>query len=179
MKTIVVTGTHGVGKTSLCNRLVEKLSNVLDIKMIPEMARILIAKGIPLNDKANEFAIVSYIAEYLRYTRETRAALVVSDRSVFDLFAYISLGRAKGVRDEFFSLAQEVVFQEVQWVNAYVYVPIEFGLLLDNVRPVDAEYQQAVDIKIQELLRFFGATVLTVSGTLEERTTAVTSWLNV
>jgi GTPase SAR1 family protein len=179
MKTIVVTGTHSVGKTLLCNRLVETLSTTTDVKMIPEMARILIAKGISMNDKASEFGIVSYISEYLKYSRETKATLVVSDRSVFDLFAYVSVSRPDDVRDEFLKLAEEVVFQEVSRVNVYVYVPIEFEMQLDDVRPADTQYQQAVDLKVQDLLKFFKATVLTVSGTVEERATAVKRWLNV
>jgi predicted ATPase len=178
MKTIVVTGTHAVGKTSLCNRLLETLSKTREVKMIPEMARILIAKGIPLNDKASEFAIVSYIAEYLRHSRETTAEFIISDRSVFDLFAYISLSRPDDVRNEYFRLAEEVVFQEVRRVDAYVYVPIEFEMQLDDVRPSDTQYQRAVDHKIQDLLRFFGAKVLTASGTLEERADVVMRWLN-
>jgi predicted ATPase len=179
MKTIVVTGTHAVGKTVLCNRLAEALSNETDVKKIPEMARILIARGISLNDKASEFGIVSYIAEYLKYMRETKATVVISDRSVFDLFAYISVSRADSVRDEFFRLAEEVVFEEVRRVNAYIYVPIEFEMQLDEVRPADTEYQRTVDITVQSLLKSFGATVLTVSGTVEERVATVKRWLNV
>src|ERR1022692_192619 len=167
MKTLVVTGTHAVGKTSLCNRLVETLSNTTDVKMIPEMARILIAKGISMNDKASEFGIVSYISEYLKYTRETKATLVISDRSVFDLFAYISVSRPDDVRDEFLRLAEEVVFQEVRRVDAYIYVPIEFEMQLDDVRPTDTQYQRVVDLKVRELLEFFQATVITVSRSEE------------
>ncbi len=178
MKTIVVTGTHAVGKTLLCNRLVETLSSSIDVKMIPEMARILIAKGISMNDKASEFGIVSYVSEYLRYARETTATLVISDRSVFDLFAYISVSRPDDVRDEFLRLAEEVVFQEVRRVDAYIYVPIEFKMQLDDVRPADIQYQRAVDLKVQDLLKFFEARVVTVSGTVEERVASVKRWLD-
>ena len=95
------------------------------------------------------------ICEYLRNSPKTTAELIISDRSVFDLFAYISLSRPDDVRDEFFRLAEEIVFQEVQRVDAYVYVPIEFELQLDDVRPSDTQYQRAVDRKIQDLLGFF------------------------
>lgn len=179
MKTIVVTGTHAVGKTMLCNRLAETLSGTVDVKVIPEMARILIAKGISMNDKASELGIVSYISEYLKYTRETKASLIVSDRSVFDLFAYISVSRPDDVREEFLKLAEEVVFEEVRRIDAYVYVPIEFEMQLDDVRPANIEYQRIVDVKVRDLLKFFEATVLTVSGTVEERVASVKRWLDV
>jgi hypothetical protein len=71
------------------------------------------------------------------------------------------------------------VFEEVRRVNAYIYVPIEFEMQLDEVRPADTEYQRTVDIKIQSLLKSFGATVLTVSGTVEERVATGKRWLNV
>jgi thymidylate kinase len=178
MMTIVVTGTHAVGKTSLCNRLVEVLSNKVDVKMIPETARILMARGIPLNDNASEHAIVSYLYEYLRRTRESEASLVISDRSVFDLYAYISVSRAAGVRDEFLKLAEEVVRQEVERVHAYIYVPIESELQVDDVRPADVLYQKAVDDRIRNLLKFFGARVVPVHGTLDERVAQVMQFLN-
>jgi predicted ATPase len=179
MKTIVVTGTHAVGKTSLCTCLVQTLSKTMDVKMIPEMARILIAKGISMNDKATEFGIVSYISSYLQFVRNTKAALVISDRSVFDLYAYITLGRSDNVHEEFVRLTEEIVFEEVRRVNAYVYVPIEFSMQVDDVRPADTEYQRAVDVNVQRLLKFFGATVLIASGTVEERVAVVQRWLNV
>lgn len=179
MRTIVVTGTHSVGKTVLCNHLVEQLSSSLDVKMIPEMARILIAKGIPMNDEVSEFGIINYIYEYLSLSRKTKASLVISDRSVFDLYSYISVSHPSGVRDEFLKLAEEVVHKEVEKVETYVYVPIEFELQVDGVRPLDLAYQKTIDEKISELLKYFGAKVLTVTGTVQQRVKSVREHLNV
>ena len=178
MKTIVVTGSHSVGKTMLCQRLVDSLSGSSEVAMIPEMARILIARGITMNDEVTEFGMVSYVLEYLRHTRMTTAKIVVSDRSVFDLYAYISISHADGVREEFVSLVEEIVRQEVQRVFCYVYVPIEFEMQADGVRPSEVTYQRTVDLNIQKLLRQFGAGVLTVSGTVDERASAVRRYLN-
>jgi predicted ATPase len=136
------------------------------------------AERIPLNENANEHAIVSYIGEYLKYSRETKARLVISDRSVFDLFSYISVSRSGDVRDEFIRLAEDVVYQEVQKVYAYIYVPIEFELKVDGVRPADLLYQRTIDNKVQHLLRFFGARVVPVSGTVDERVAEVLKFLN-
>lgn len=179
MKTIVVTGTHSVGKTVLCNSLREALAGRLDVKIIPEMARLLIARGMSMNDKVSEVGIVSYIRTYLKYTRECKASLVISDRSVFDLFVYISVSRPDEVREEFFRLAEEVVHQEVERVHSYIYVPIEFALQADEVRPKDVIYQRTVDKKVRDLLSVFDAKVLTVSGAVEERVAAVRRWLDV
>lgn len=179
MRTIVVTGTHSVGKTVLCNQLIEQLSSNQDVRMIPEMARILIAKGIPMNDEVSEFGIVNYILEYLSHSRMIKANLVISDRSVFDLYTYISVSRPSEVRDEFLKLAEEIVYKEVERVETYVYVPIEFEMHVDEVRPSDIAYQKTIDEKVKELLSFFGARVITVSGTVEERVQSVREYLNV
>lgn len=179
MKTIVITGAHCVGKTLLCEQLIGMLSDTIDVKMIPEMARILIANGIQMNDKADEFAIVSYIVEYLRFSRETTASLVISDRSVFDLLSYISVSRPTEVREQFVKLTEEIVHLELARVDTYVYIPIEFPMQVDEVRPADRAYQKKVDQKIRELLKYFEAKVFIASGTIEQRAMAVRKYLNV
>jgi predicted ATPase len=179
MKAIVVTGTHAVGKTVLCKRLIDAVSGSRDAKMIPEMARILIAQGIAMNNKATEFGIVSYIREYLKHWRHVKADLLISDRSVLDLLAYISVSRPMEVREEFISLTEEIVYQEVERVDVYAYVPIEFDMVVDDVRPDDVRYRQTVDDKIRHLLKHFGAKAITVSGSVEQRVAAVRRWLDV
>lgn len=48
MTTISISGTHSVGKTTLANQIVEAVP-ASKIKLITEIARILIAKGFKLN----------------------------------------------------------------------------------------------------------------------------------
>jgi predicted ATPase len=179
MRTIAVTGAHAVGKTLLCNRLVQALESIVNIKMIPEVARLLISRGIPMNEKVSEHGIVTYIYEYLKLCRLTKADLVISDRSVFDLLAYISVSRPTEVRDTFVKLTEEIVYQEVARTDVYVYTPIEFEMVVDDVRPADSAYQVAIDEKVRNLLGHFGARTLTVRGTIDERVKAVREYLNV
>lgn len=169
MKVIVITGSHGVGKTTLCRELHSSLFGEVEATLIPEMARILIAKGIPMNDQVSEFAIVTYVVEYLKLRRLAKGSLVISDRSVFDLYAYIRTRRPSEVRQEFVQLAEEVTRAEVLSGNLYVYVPIEFPMVVDDVRPEATAYQRLIDSAIVELLKSLNATVLTVSGSLNER----------
>ena len=122
-----------------------------------------------MNDSVSEFGIVNYLLEYLFQTRSQRGEIVISDRSVFDLFAYISTSRPADVRDEFVRLVEETVIAEISRVFLYVYVPIEFPLVVDDVRPAQVEYQQTIDAKIVELLRKYNARTLSVSGPLKER----------
>jgi hypothetical protein len=178
MKTVVITGTHGVGKSTLAAELIKSFPPDVRVGFIPEMARLLIAKGIPMNDKVSEFGIVNYILEYLRHHRRTSGDITVSDRSVFDLYTYISTSRPADVRSEFVALAEEQVFVEVRQIDFYAYVPIEFQMYVDDVRPADVEYQKLIDQRVRELLKYFGARVVTVKGTTEERVATIRKHLD-
>jgi predicted ATPase len=145
--------------------------------MIPEMARILIGRGLPMNDKVSELSIVCYVAEYLKHTRRATADLVISDRSVFDLYAYISHSKSDDVRAEYLEMVREQVADEVDRVHAYIYLPIEFELVADQVRPSDAQYREAIDNNVRRLLKEFGANVLEIGGSLAERTEKLKAFL--
>ena len=174
-KTVVVTGSHSVGKTVLCEALVDSLSKTEQVGFIPEMARVLIAQGIPMNDQVSETGITTYIVQYLRCRRYAKGKIIVSDRSVFDLYAYISTSRPADVRDEFVWLAEEIVRAEIATVDLYVYVPVEFAMVLDDVRPAATEYQKAIDAAIVLLLRQFEANYVAVTGTVEQRVQQIVS----
>lgn len=174
-KTVVVTGSHSVGKTVLCEALVDSLSKAEHVGFIPEMARVLIAQGIPMNDKVSESGIIAYIVQYLRCRRYAQGKIIVSDRSVFDLYAYISTSRPSDVRDEFVRLTEEVVRAEIATVDLYVYVPVEFAMVLDDVRPAATDYQKLIDATIVLFLRQFEANYITVTGTVEQRVQQIVS----
>lgn len=126
-----------------------------------------------MNDSVSEFGIVNYLLEHFVQSREQTGDVIISDRSVFDLFAYITTSRPNDVRDEFVRLVEEIVIAEVSRVSLYVYVPIEFTLEVDDVRPADLEYQKRVDGQIMALLRKFEAPILLVSGSVEMRVNQV------
>ena len=175
-RTIVVTGSHSVGKTTLCEHLIQELRKThTSTALIPETARTLIARGMPMNDAVSESGIIHYLIEYLVQTRTNKAQLVISDRSVFDLFAYISCSRDPSVRNEYIQLVEEVVIAEIQRVFTYVYVPIEFPLVNDGIRPDQADYQQLIDTKIRHLLAKYNAKTITVSGSTQQRVNKIVS----
>lgn len=178
MRRYIITGSHSVGKTSLCEGVNLLLRGNYDIRVIPEIARLLIAKGIPMNDKADEFSIISYLLEYLKLWRESEADIILADRGVLDLYAYISVKRPSVVRDEFVELVYEMMLRESKSIDAYVYLPIEFRMKQDNVRPNDEEYQLLIDGKIQEIMWKIGAPLIEVSGSLNERVEKVVGLLD-
>lgn len=178
MRKYIITGSHSVGKTSLCTKIYEKLRSDTDIEVLPEIARILLAKGIPMNDKANEYSIVSYLLEYLRLWRNKKNSIILSDRGVLDLYAYISVKRPDDVRNEFVELIYEMVLNESETIDAYVYLPIEFKMQRDTIRPDDEIYQFQIDTKIRELLNQVNTKVIEVNGSLGMRVARMVEIIN-
>ena len=93
MKHVVVTGSHGVGKSTLAQNLVTVLQPERTVTLVRETARQLVERGFEVNDKMNEEGFVSYITLYLQSFRASKADLVISDRSLFDLLSLHSQSR--------------------------------------------------------------------------------------
>ncbi len=166
---IVITGAHGVGKTSLAQSVFEAIRERHKASLIPETARLLVQKGYEVNDKINEDGVVAYLDIYLENNRRSRCEIVISDRSIFDLYLYVHELRSVKLKKTYVDLVEELVFSEIGSVDAYMYVPIEFEMTADNVRPADIQYQRKIDNDVKKLLKYFGAKNYTISGSLENR----------
>lgn len=169
MYRISISGTHSTGKTTLFN----KVTNSIDRKhigCIPEIARILINKGFKLNQDITEYGIINYITEYLKNERIIQSDIVVSDRSLIDLLAYVKTNNSPKIRQRYLDLIEEVVFEESKRFDCYIYIPIEFPLILDKVRPSDISYQKQVDNTFLQLFDYYRITPVIITGSIEERT---------
>jgi predicted ATPase len=168
MKRFSISGSHSVGKTTLINRFIE-LTNSHDVKIIPEIARILISKGFLLNQDITEWGIVNYVQEYLFNERICDADVILSDRSLIDLLAYIKTNDSVKIRKKYVQLVEEVVFEESKRFNSYFYLPIEFPLVLDNVRPIDISYQKDVDDTLNGLFKHYNIQPFIIKGDIDKR----------
>ena len=175
---IAVTGSHSVGKTVLVDNLRKKLSLKYDVSIIHEMARKLIAKGFKMNMDITEYGVINYAFEYLHAERNFHSEIVISDRSVIDLLAYIKVNKSPKIKPKVISLIEEIVFLESRRVDFYFYIPIEFPLQFDGVRPADLNYQKSVDKMIQELLSYYKIKNYKITGTISKRVTKATKIIN-
>ncbi len=170
---ITVTGAHGVGKTSLIQEVSEQAANRVDVSVIREPAREIAKRGFYVNDKISLDGVFEYLGYCLAEVRQIQAKLVLTDRSILDLYAY--------TRDQFpdrlsYSLEKLIVEQihaEKHRTRLYVYLPIEFPMEQDELRPADLAYQAYIDEVIRELLDHFEMPTLEVRGSIEERTAKV------
>ncbi len=166
---ISISGTHSVGKTTLANQLIESITD-LDVALIPEIARILISKGFLLNQNITEWGIINYVQEYLFHERTVCSDVLISDRSLIDLLAYIKTNNSLKIRPKYIELVEEIVFAESKRFDYYFYIPIEFPLELDNVRPSDVNYQKSVDITLCKLFDIYKINPIVLSGSISQRT---------
>jgi hypothetical protein len=105
----------------------------------------------------------------LQSFRASKAELVISDRSLFDLYLYTHSLEGR-LRPLYIEMLHELVFAEAAQVDVYAYVPIEFEMIVDEVRPADLAYQSAIDADVVRLLQHFSLKTITVRGSLSERT---------
>ena len=69
----------------------------------------------------------------------------------------------------FVSMLEELLWCESTFFGLYCYLPIEFPLEIDNVRPSDVEYQKAVDSNIQRILKEYRLPYECITGSLDDR----------
>lgn len=177
MYRISISGTHSTGKTTLVNSLQDSIGEK-HLKVIPEIARFLIDKGFKLNQDITEYGIVNYLTDYLYNERILESEIVISDRSLIDLLAYVKTNNSTKIRCKYVELIEEIVFEESKRFDSYLYIPIEFDLVIDNVRPSDVSYQKQVDNTFIELFKYYNISPITITGNVKERTNKVLNLIN-
>ena len=172
---ISVSGTHSTGKSVLAAAAYEALNAVWRgrVHLIPEVAREVIAKGFPLDDKATVDSYINYVMAQLREERQSVAEHVISDRSFLDLLAYIRTNADPQIPSYFVEMVEEISWLDTRFFDVYCYLPIEFPLVEDGVRGIDEDYRAAVDETLCGLLREYGVKYVTVTGSLAERVNQV------
>ncbi len=164
---IAIVGSFSTGKTTLATLLARKL----DLPLLPEVAREVAELGFKLDKDATP-ATEALI--FLRqYNNELATPQFVGDRSVLDVMAY-----ARWVLDNQERTKEMILWDECERLagrglrTAYshvYYLPIEFPIVLDGLRPDDPAFQQDIDDRIVHLLRGNEIPYRTITGSVEER----------
>lgn len=176
MKRIAIAGTHGVGKTSLAHALMLSLKD-LRVTLSSQIARTLIKNGYPLGREATTESYIQYVIAQLRAEQLAEPCdLFISDRTLLDPLAYALVNRdvvGPSVPESTIELLQSIWLLESQQYDLYVFVPIEFDMHTDGIRPEGEEYRKRVDAQIISLLKEYRINHIVVSGALEERSSQV------
>jgi len=171
---IGITGSHGSGKTCLASGAVELVIKTGgSVTLIPEVARRVIALGLPLNEDARLESYYRYVQLQLESERLATTTDVISDRTLVDLLAYVEVNNDRRIPGGFVDMLREIVRREAAYYDLHCYLPLEFELEVDGVRSADRLYQSAVDSRILEIIQRFGLPFVTIRGPLARRCEAL------
>lgn len=179
MKVVALSGAHGTGKTTLCRKLEEKLTDSCKVSLCRAVPRVIIdeVKDRDFFRRGNNTPLRQFLIFIYKLWEEREKAvgadILICDRTVVDHLAYAIrlFPELMGSREMF---AIEALAQN--WIRAYDYVfklPIEFPLQDDGVREADIEFQAEINQTIDQLYARFELIPTVVGGSLEDRVSAI------
>ena len=164
---IAIVGSFSTGKTTTA----EILARRLNLPLLPEVAREVVELGFKLDkDATPETETLIFLRQY---NNELATPEFVGDRSLIDVMAYAGWVLDNQTRTKEFYLWDECVqLAERRLRTSYshvFYLPIEFPIVLDGLRPDDPAFQKDIDERILGLLRGNDIDYETITGGIEER----------
>lgn len=175
---IALTGAHGVGKTSLCELVVQKLeSQGTAAKTTPEVPRIIcdLAEDQTFfrrgkNTILKQTLILLYQINAEAHKLDQDSGIVVCDRALLDHWAYTKYLFDEVLSEEgLIGLYEQFVSDYCRTYSMLFYIPIEFPPVDDGTRESDEGFQKAIDEIIVEFLSKYSLPYITVRGSLVER----------
>jgi len=164
---IAIVGSFSTGKTTLAEAAAPKL----DLPLLPEVAREVVELGFKLDKDATvETETLIFLRQYYN---EMIHASFVGDRSLVDVMAYASWVLENQERRKEFALWDTCLSiakhnLRSQYTDVF-YLPIEFGIVPDGLRPMDEEFQQDIDKRMLHFLKLYDVQYKTLTGSVEDR----------
>lgn len=187
---IVFIGAHGTGKSTLAN----ELSKVIGMPVVESVAReanknfrlledagVIETNNIPESVRKNAYQKVICSMAHWDFMRWVGADVpCIMTRCPLDTIAYAMADKdiAGDTTSECLrNLQDDDEFLLVLERSLFVYLPIEFGIENDGVRPTDTDYQKRVDEAMRKLIYLFGITPFVVSGSVDERLESILKFI--
>jgi nicotinamide riboside kinase len=148
---IAICGSHGVGKTTLMNRIAESHK---DWFFVEEQAR---KCPYPLNREASyqtqRWILENQILRELEcYALDTKA-VIVCDRSTIDQQAYIWwLFQHGRISKEEYDLLMKTAGAWAETYDLICFLPVEFGCKADEMRDGAWQYQADIDFTVRGII---------------------------
>lgn len=167
MPRIAIVGSFSTGKTTLA----EAASEALGLPLLPEVAREVAAMGFKLDkDATPEVETLIFLKQL---ANELTHAEFVGDRSLIDVMAYAGWvldnqppRREKALWEACVRIAQ--FHLRSQYTHVF-YLPIEFPIVPDGLRPLDPEFQREIDERMLALLHDNSVAYRTLGGSVPDR----------
>ena len=173
MPRIAIVGSFSTGKTTLA----EAVAEPLDLPLLPEAAREVAALGFKLDkDATPEVETLIFLKHFYN---EMVHQDFVADRSLLDVMAYAGWvldnqerRKETALFDECTKIAQHHL--RSQYTHVF-YLPIEFPIVPDELRPNDPGFQKEIDERIVGLLETYDVAYETLTGDIPTRIDALMS----
>ncbi|MFN2608533.1 MAG: AAA family ATPase [Acidimicrobiales bacterium] len=165
-------GSFSTGKTTLATLFAKEWAYPL----LPEVAREVVELGFPLDQSAT--AETETLILLKQWRAEASHDHFVADRSIYDVLAYadwvMEQDRPPRKEDHLWAEAREIANRDLRARYDHVfYLPVEFPIVLDGLRPDDTGFQADIDRRIRRLLESADVQYHTLSGTVEDRQASV------
>lgn len=164
---IAIVGSFSTGKTTLA----EELARMLDLPLLPETAREVVELGFKLDKDATPETEALIFLKQLN--NELSTSDFVGDRSLIDVMAYAGWVLENQPRRKEIALWEECEqLAERRLRGGYTdvfYLPIEFPIVPDGLRPLDPEFQAEIDRRVLLILKYHDIQFTEITGTVEER----------
>ena len=172
---IAIVGSFSTGKTTLA----EELSHRLDLPLLPETAREVVELGFKLDkDATPETETLIFLKQY---NNEISTEQFVGDRSMIDVMAYAGWvldNQPKRKESALWEECEKVAERRLRGNYSHVfYLPVEFPIVADGLRPMDPEFQQEIDGRVLNLLKYHDLHYHPLSGSVRERLDQIDSIL--
>jgi len=167
VRRVAIVGSFSTGKTTLA----EVAASKLGLPLLPEVAREVVALGFKLDKDATvETETLIFMRQYYN---EMVHPEFVGDRSLIDVMAYAGWVLDNQERRREFALWDACVkVAEYQLRSQYThvfYLPIEFPIVPDGLRPLDPDFQKEIDERMVRLLDLHDVKYESLTGSVEER----------
>lgn len=151
---IALVGSHGTGKTTLL-KAIEASGKFPRHKMITEVSRSLI-EAIGFNPLVGESTYeqkrdFEWKIFEKQVGEENESPKFVSDRSIFDILAYASTLMDTIDFAHFHTTVHQLRYERHPY-DFLIFVPIEFPMEKDGIRPEDEEYRHEIERRMEKLM---------------------------
>lgn len=176
---IALTGTHGVGKTSLLDQL--SSDTALNVRITPEVPRI-ITSSLSDNEffrRGNNTLLKQCMILYGQVVMENseKHTLTICDRTVLDHWAYTRCLFENEFPEYLETIFHDLTTAHIKTYDQIFYIPIEFEVEDDGTREGDLKFQREIDSEILRLLKEYSVPYIKITGQIENRLNQIKSKL--
>lgn len=175
---IALSGAQCTGKTTLLSALRNDSKFENRFTFVDEIVRTLQKRGFKINEAGTDETQMAVMNEHVSNTALEGDVLV--DRCALDCMAYtIWMWRHHKISRETYYKCYKLFMDNIMKYDVIFYLAPEFDIIPDGTRSTNDSFRNEVVAIFEQLINEFGLTVVRLTGTVEERLSAMKKILNI